>query len=58
MWMEGRRPMARPIEVTPVLKGKDARVFMEQTQNVVVTKERVEWLKSVAEQSKKAEKDK
>lgn len=50
--------MARPIEVTPVLKGKDARVFLEQTQSVVVTAARIEWLKAVAVQSKKAQKDK
>jgi hypothetical protein len=49
--------MARPIEVTPVLKGKDARVFIEKTQSVVVTEERIQWLKAVAEQSRKAEKD-
>ena len=50
--------MARPIEVTPVLKGKDAKLFLQQTRSVVVTEERIEWLKTVAEQSKKAEKNK
>jgi hypothetical protein len=50
--------MARPIEVTPILKGKDARVFIEETRSVIVTAERIEWLKAVAAQSKKAEKKK
>lgn len=50
--------MARPIEVTPVLRGKDAKEFLANTQSVVVTKERITWLKSIADQSKKAEKDK
>ncbi|MBL0743753.1 hypothetical protein [Chryseolinea lacunae] len=27
--------MARPIKETPILKGKDARVFIEKTNNVV-----------------------
>ena len=47
--------MARPIEVTPVLKGKDAKTFLAETTSVVVTKERMEWLKSVSEKSKRAE---
>lgn len=48
--------MARPIERTPVLKGKDAKAFLTALRRVVVTKERMEWLKSVSEKSKRAEK--
>lgn len=48
--------MARPIEVTPVLKGKDAKAFLTSLKEVVVTKERLAWLKSVSEKSKRAEK--
>lgn len=48
--------MARPIEVTPVLKGKDAKNFLTALRNVVVTKERIEWLKCVSEKSRRAEK--
>lgn len=47
--------MARPIESTPVLKGKDADAFLRQTRDVVVTPERREWLETLAKQSKKAE---
>ncbi len=50
--------MARPIEATPVLKGKDAEVFLRETRNVQVTIERREWLASVAQESKQAEKTK
>lgn len=47
--------MARPIEVTPILKGKDAQAFLEETTRVVVTQERMEWLRTVSEKSKRAE---
>lgn len=47
--------MARPIEVTPVLKGKDAKSFLRSVRSVVVTSERMEFLKSASEKSKKAE---
>jgi hypothetical protein len=48
--------MARPIEPTPVLKGKDAKVFIARMNNAVMTSQRLEWLKSAAEESKQAEK--
>jgi hypothetical protein len=50
--------MARPIEVTPILKGKDAQAFLRETRDVQVTTERRDWLASVAQESKKAEKAK
>ena len=50
--------MARPIESTPVLKGKDAAAFLRQTRDVTVTPERREWLESLAKQSRKAESQK
>lgn len=50
--------MARPIEVTPVLEGKDAERFLRETRDVRITVERMTWLASVAEESKKAEKTK
>jgi hypothetical protein len=49
--------MARPIEATPILKGKDAEAFLRRMETVVVTKERVAFLKTAALQSKKAERD-
>lgn len=48
--------MARPIEVTPILKGKDALKFLRETSNPKVTAERLQWLASVALESKQAEK--
>jgi len=48
--------MARPIEATPVLKGKDAQEFLRVTRNVEVTTERLTWLATVAKESKQAEK--
>lgn len=48
--------MARPIEATPMLKGKDAQVFLEKMNAAVMTPERLKWLQSVAEQSRRAEK--
>lgn len=47
--------MARPIEATPILKGKDAREFLRATLNVRITKERKDWLASIAHESKQAE---
>lgn len=49
--------MARPIEATPILKGKDADALLRRAESVVVTKERIAFLKTAALQSKKAEKD-
>jgi hypothetical protein len=50
--------MARPIEATPVLKGKDAEVFLRQMNSAVMTPERQRWLESVAAESKRVEKNK
>ena len=51
--------MARPIEATPVLKGKDARTLLESVRlTEPVSAERLAWLKEAAAQSKAAEKDK
>ena len=47
--------MARPIESTPVLKGKDAKVFLERMKAAVMTPERLRWLESIAAESKRAE---
>jgi hypothetical protein len=33
--------MARPIEATPILKGKDAEAFLRRMETVVVTKQRI-----------------
>lgn len=49
--------MARPIEATPVLKGKDARLFLEQVRiERPVSSERIEWLAQLAKESKQSEK--
>jgi len=49
--------MARPIEATPVLKGKDARVFLSQIKvKEPVSDARVRWLEKLAEESKSVEK--
>ncbi len=47
--------MARPIEATPVLKGKDAKDFLREMNSAVMTEERLRWLRSVAEESKQVE---
>jgi len=47
--------MARPIEPTPVLKGKDAKVFLERMNSAVMTPEHLRWLESIAVESKRAE---
>jgi hypothetical protein len=47
--------MARPIEPTPVLKGKDAKDFIERMDAAVMTRERATYLRSAAEESKRAE---
>jgi hypothetical protein len=38
-----------------VLKGKDAEVFLKKMNAAVMTDERLEWLRSAAEESKRAE---
>jgi hypothetical protein len=47
--------MARPIEATPVLKGDDAKEFLRRMESAVMTPERLDWLKTAAEESRKAE---
>lgn len=48
--------MARPIETTPVLTGRDARTLLEQSRlDRPVSPERVRWLDDLAEKSKSAE---
>jgi hypothetical protein len=47
--------MARPIEPTPVLKGKDAKIFVERMNAAVMTPERLKYLQSAGAASKKAE---
>jgi hypothetical protein len=47
---------ARPIQATPVLKGKDARTtFLKNMNAAVMTPERLKYLQSAAEASKNAE---
>jgi hypothetical protein len=50
-----RFKMARPIAPTPVIKGKDAVEFRDRMEKAVMTPERLQWLKTVAEESKRAE---
>lgn len=47
--------MARPIEPTPILKGKEAKEFIEKMDAAVMTKERLTYLHSAAEESKRAD---
>jgi hypothetical protein len=47
--------MARPIQATPALKGKDAKTFVEKMNSAVMTPERLQYLRCAAESSKKAE---
>jgi hypothetical protein len=48
--------MARPIEATPILKGRDAEAFLCQMEvREPVSAERLTWLQSVATESKSAE---
>lgn len=49
--------MARPIEATPVLKGKDARTFLDQIRiEQPISAQRKEWLQKMAVESKSSEK--
>lgn len=48
--------MARPIEATPVLEGKDAENFLRSIEDPKPTPERLEYLTALAEESKAAEK--
>ena len=50
--------MARPIEATPVLTGKDARTFLDQIRiEQPISAQRKEWLQEMAaQQSKTSEK--
>ncbi len=47
--------MARPIQPTPVLKGKDAKMFAEKMNAAVMTPERLKYLQAAGESSKRAE---
>jgi hypothetical protein len=56
---EGIVIMARPIEATPVLKGKDADAFLTDMRlTAPVSTERKAWLDSLAQASKSAEQKK
>jgi hypothetical protein len=49
--------MARPIEATPVLKGKDAKVFLEQIKiTEPISTERKLWMARLVAEAKAAEK--
>lgn len=49
--------MARPIEATPVLKGEDARRFLDEIQiEKPIPAQRIEWLEKLAQESKSSEK--
>jgi hypothetical protein len=49
--------MARPIEATSVLKGKDARAFLDQIRiEQPISAQRIEWLQKLAQESKSSEK--
>ena len=51
--------MARPIEATPKLTGRDAEALLRQMQvNQPVSAERVLWLDKLAQESKAAERKK
>lgn len=49
--------MARPIEATPILKGKDARAFLKEVKvERPASAQRLQWLDKLARESKSAEK--
>ncbi len=49
--------MARPIEPTPVLKGKDAKILLDQIRvEEPISAERARWLEKLAQESKSVEK--
>jgi len=48
--------MARPIEATPVLKGRDADQFLESVRMTQpVSEDRQRWMSDLVQQSKAAE---
>ena len=48
--------MARPIEATPVLTGKDAEQFLNQVKvSSPPSDDRLRWMESLANQSRSAE---
>lgn len=49
--------MARPIEATPMLEGKDADNFLRAVQDAQPSAERLEWLDKLARESKSVEKE-
>ena len=54
---KGRRvPMARPIEPTPVLEGRDAEQFLDSVRNTEpVSNDRQRWMDNLVQQSRTAE---
>jgi len=49
--------MARPIEATPMLRGKDAKVFLEQIRiTEPISAERKLWMARLVAEAKAAEK--
>lgn len=49
--------MARLIEATPVLEGKDAERFLRSIEDSTLTQERSEYLGTLARESKAADKE-
>ena len=47
--------MARPIEATPVLKGRDAERFLDSVRPEPVSEERQRWMQELIQQSREAE---
>lgn len=47
--------MSRPIQATPIIRGEDARLFLERMNAARMTPERLAYLRECAEQSKRAE---
>jgi hypothetical protein len=56
--MKGELSMARPIEATPILKNRDADAFLSEMRcDEPVSSDRVQWLDTIAEASKSAERE-
>ena len=51
----GGKNMARPIEATPVLKGRDAERFLDSVRPEPISEDRQRWMQELMEQSRKAE---
>ena len=48
--------MARPIEATPVLEGRDAERFLDSVKTERISEDRQRWMDNVVRESKVAEK--